>query len=189
MMKKFNVKCIYCKNTFVVYKLSEAKRRKFCNTSCAASYNNPRKPRRSKKRPCTVCGYVFFPPTNHLNRVRCNNCYNNNKYPRKTNRPKYLNYTSPDIDFMTKGELFTARKSWQSARSAITKHAIVTYRTSQKPQKCCICGYSKHFHVCHKKAVSDFLDSVLIKDINALYNLRALCPNHHWEFDNGLLKL
>ena len=188
-MKNFDVKCLYCKNIFTVHKLSEAKKRKFCNTSCSASYNNPKKPRRIKKRYCSACGSVFIPPKNHPNRLRCNICCNKNKYYKKSNRPRHGVYISPNIENMTKGELFALRKSWQSARSAITKHAIVTYRTSKKTQKCYICGYSKHFHVCHKRAVSDFSDSTLIKNINALSNLRALCPNHHWEFDNGLLKL
>ena len=38
-------------------------------------------------------------------------------------------------------------------------------------------------------AVSDFDDSALISEINSKDNLIALCPNHHWEYDHGLLKL
>ena len=36
----------------------------------------------------------------------------------------------------------------------------------------------------HIKAVSDFNDDTLISEINDIDNLIALCPNHHWEYDN-----
>lgn len=49
-------------------------------------------------------------------------------------------------------------------------------------------GYDKHIEIAHIKAVSDFSDDSLISEINDKNNLVALCPNHHWEFDNGFLK-
>lgn len=39
------------------------------------------------------------------------------------------------------------------------------------------------------KAVADFDDGTLVSEINDINNLIALCPNHHWEYDNGLLEL
>ena len=50
-------------------------------------------------------------------------------------------------------------------------------------------GYDKHYEVCHIKAVSDFSEDTPITVINHIDNLVALCPNHHWEFDNGLLDI
>ena len=56
--------------------------------------------------------------------------------------------------------------------------------------KCCqSCGYDKHYEICHIKAISEFTSDTLIKDINSLNNLIALCPNCHWEFDNNQLSL
>ena len=55
--------------------------------------------------------------------------------------------------------------------------------------KCAICGYDKHIEVAHIKAVSEFDDNATIGEINAITNLIGLCPNHHWEYDNGLLNL
>lgn len=46
------------------------------------------------------------------------------------------------------------------------------------------CGYSKHVELAHIKAVSDFDDSSLLSEVNSPDNLKALCPNCHWEFDN-----
>ena len=61
--------------------------------------------------------------------------------------------------------------------------------TLGEPMGCFVCGYTHHVQVCHKKAVSDFDDKALVKEINDIDNLVALCPNHHWEFDNKILKL
>ena len=94
-----------------------------------------------------------------------------------------------DVLTKTKGELFNSRKNWQSARSSIQKLARrVFFENIDKP-KCVICGYNKHVEVAHKKPVSEFDDNTLVKDINSINNLVGLCPNHHWEFDNGLLTL
>lgn len=90
---------------------------------------------------------------------------------------------------MTKKELFENRKNWQSARSAIQKEARKVFFSSNFTPKCAICGYDKHVEVAHIKSVSDFSDSATIKEINSIDNLIGLCPNHHWEYDNGILEL
>lgn len=87
----------------------------------------------------------------------------------------------------TKGSLFNSRKNWQSARSSIRKLAEKAFRESGLPCKCAICGYSNHVEIAHIKAVSEFSDDTLISEIDSPDNLIGLCPNHHWEFDNGLL--
>jgi len=61
------------------------------------------------------------------------------------------------------------------------------YRQSNKPQACIVCGYDKHFEVCHKRPINDFSDDAYVLEINDLENLVALCPNHHWEFDHNHL--
>ena len=89
----------------------------------------------------------------------------------------------------TKGELFKDRKTWQSARSAIRKIAWKTYMENNPSPSCAICGYDKHVEVAHIKPVAEFDDSAMVKEINSIDNLIGLCPNHHWEYDNGLLNL
>lgn len=49
---------------------------------------------------------------------------------------------------------------------------------------CEMCNYSKIVHICHINDISLFDESTPISKINSQDNLRALCPNHHWEFDN-----
>ena len=89
----------------------------------------------------------------------------------------------------TKGEIFSNRKNWQSARSGIRNIAQKIYMKNNLNPQCYICGYNKHVEVCHIKPVSEFNDSITIQEINSLDNLVGLCPNCHWEFDNGMLKL
>lgn len=89
----------------------------------------------------------------------------------------------------TKKQLLIDRKNYQSYRSAIRKFAEKTYKESNRELKCYICGYDKHVEIAHIKAVSDFNESSTIADINSLENLIALCPNHHWEFDNNIIEL
>lgn len=51
----------------------------------------------------------------------------------------------------------------------------------------CFCGYDRHVDICHKRDIADFPDNTLLKTVNHIDNLVALCPTHHWEFDNGYL--
>jgi 5-methylcytosine-specific restriction endonuclease McrA len=94
-----------------------------------------------------------------------------------------------DILTKTKGELFRLRKNWQSARSAIQKSARKIYFSEQEIKECLICGYGNHVEISHIIPVSSFNDDVLIYEINNINNLMALCPNHHWEYDNEILKI
>lgn len=52
---------------------------------------------------------------------------------------------------------------------------------------CANCGYSKHVQLAHIKAISSFPDTATLGEINSPENIIQLCPNCHWEFDNGLL--
>lgn len=89
----------------------------------------------------------------------------------------------------TKGELFANRKNWQSARSSIQKSARKIYMNYNNELKCKICGYNNHVEIAHIKSVSEHDDSSTIAQINSIDNLIGLCPNHHWEYDNGVLKI
>jgi hypothetical protein len=89
----------------------------------------------------------------------------------------------------TKGELFANRANWQSARSAIRRHAYLVFSAAKKKLECHVCGYSVHSEIAHKRGVSDFPPEATIAEINAIENLVALCPNHHWELDHSLLVL
>lgn len=69
------------------------------------------------------------------------------------------------------------------------KYAYIRYYAKQKAKelgwkKCSECGYDKHFEVAHIRPISDFPPETLLTEVNSESNLKALCPNCHWEFDN-----
>ena len=86
----------------------------------------------------------------------------------------------------TKAEIFKNR-NWTAARVLISGHARKVYTQSGLPRICAICGYRPHVDICHRKAVWTFPDDTKLSVINAITNLVALCPNHHWEFDHGMM--
>lgn len=61
------------------------------------------------------------------------------------------------------------------------------WKFMEMPTCCEVCGYDKHFELCHIKSVSSFDNNTPIKVVNNLNNLIALCPNCHWEFDHNLM--
>lgn len=138
---------------------------KFCSRSCAAKINNRLYPKRTKQNICLGLGCLT--PTVSKSGL-CRKCYleNNRKI----------------AGSLTKRELFSSL-SWQTARSRIQCHA----RRSISIEKCQICNYDNHVEVCHVRPVRDFPMEATVKEINDTKNLIALCPNHHWEFDHGLL--
>ena len=95
----------------------------------------------------------------------------------------------PEVLSRTKGELLSDRKNYQSYRSTVRKLAEKIYKENNPECKCAVCGYDKHIEIAHIKAVSDFDDNTIIAEINNINNLIGLCPNHHWEYDNGILDI
>lgn len=118
----------------------------------------------------------------------CATIYNNKLRPKKIKQPVEKHLTrKPKFNFLTgktKKEIFEMRANWQSARSAIRRHAVWIYDNSGKLKICEVCGYDKYIEICHIKSVSSFSENNVIEEINNINNLKCLCPNHHWEFDN-----
>lgn len=137
----------------------------FCSRSCSASFNNQKVPRKQKqKKYCKHCEQQIFG-----RRTTCDNC-----------NPSYVDWSKVTLREVRQKAAFQ-----HSAR--VRQLARKLYRQSNKPQACNVCGYDKHFEVCHKRPINDFSDDSYILEINDLENLVALCPNHHWEFDHNHL--
>lgn len=165
-------KCLKCDAIIVIpdnKKVSQIKHKKFCTSSCAAKYNN-----------------VLYPKKIKTIKV---------KIPRlkkpKIERVKIIKEKvslKRTLEGLNKGEFFKKASNWQSARSSIQRHARRTYNESDKPKQCKVCEYKLHYQVCHVKSVSSFPDEAdIVNEINHIENLMALCPNHHWEYDEGIL--
>ena len=54
-------------------------------------------------------------------------------------------------------------------------------------RRCTKLGIVLNSQLC--RPVSEFYENTPIFEINSITNLIALCPNHHWEYDNGILKI
>ena len=163
------VTCKTCKKEF--NKLSSQMKRSksgfhFCSRSCSQSYNNRKNPKRLKTNKCKKCSSLIY-----SGKVYCTECYT---------------FFCDDSEVSINDLRCT--ENYQKS-SKIRSRARTIYKNSDKPKICSICGYDKHVHIAHIKAISSFPKSSKMKEVNALSNLVALCPNHHWEFDHGLLTL
>lgn len=145
----------------------ETKNPKFCSRSCAALYNNkdPNVRRRTKTKQCKTCSTLVY---SHY--TYCSDCF----------KARGVDWATVSYD-----ELRGKAKYQKNSRIRdLARRKLL--KTTQK-QECSVCGYDKHVHVCHKKAISDFPGTTTISEINSIDNLVYLCPNCHWEFDNNLL--
>lgn len=166
-------KCKNCGKDIVFNgRLAETKIKIFCNRTCAGLFNNKHK---KKKRTCSVCNVEIKAAWAEL----CKKCSCLKIRIKSINR----------LYEKTKGEVFANSISWQGARSCIRKHASNIFYLSSTEVKCTICGYDKFVEVAHIKSVSSFDDNVKLSEINNINNLIGLCPNHHTEYDKGLINL
>lgn len=138
---------------------SEAKRKKYCNHSCAASANNRAFPKREPRpRFCKRCGSQVFLKARGYRR-HCETC---------------------------RAEIVAAGLSRKTVaevkRAVLYEHARSVMRS--EPKQCEACGYSKHVDVCHVRAVRLFPPETRLAVVNARSNLRHLCKNCHWELDH-----
>lgn len=172
--------CKYCDEVIRILdgqSAAEVRRKKFCDRACRNRYNNPL--RRKKTDVCKTCNKEFerYKTDGGVWSIskNCKFCQS-------------LGYGN-SIAFMmkTKEEVYRTYKTKFSARNAISGNAQVVYKNSNRPYTCVICGYAKHVDIAHIKSVADFDNSVPMSEINNISNLVALCPNHHWEFDNNQL--
>lgn len=177
-------KCEHCGAVIEIApdkKAGSARRKRFCNHSCAAKSSN-KIPRRRGPRPktvvvrkCKVCGEAFEARRNQDGRLE-----NARRCP--SHRAEV-----PITAGMTKGELRARSSGYHNARAAIGHHAQAAFKSSGKEATCRICKYSRGVHVHHIQPVSEFPETAQIDEINAPGNLVALCPNHHWEAHHGFL--
>lgn len=142
------------------------------------------------------CNIILVPDNTRVSDTRvkkfcnrkCASIFNNHKRA----KPKIIIKKARQCNLrlnITKQELFDRRANYQSARSCIRNNASKVFYSKNKYPKCSVCGYDKHIEVAHIKSVSSFSGNALIYEINDISNLIGLCPNHHWEFDNGLLDI
>jgi len=143
---------------------------KFCSKACNIIYNNHLHPKR-KKLPhfCKYCGALV-----KARETVCAECRQNNVH-------------KVDWSKRTIGEI---RRTRQHATPTVLRNlAKDIYEKSGRAYICQRCGYSKHVEICHIASIKSFSDDTPAMVVSRLDNLIALCPNCHWEFDHGFLKI
>jgi len=184
--------CEFCHSIIEVRnneKPADARRRKFCNHTCAAKYTNVRRGRKLKYDVCQKCGAKLpkiksSSGKGYLKRRYCELCL---PIVQRQNVQKRHPNRLPDlIETMTLREVRKI-KGRAATRTSITKHAKLVYEASNKPKHCILCNFLPVYQLCHKTPVASFPKDTLISEVNNLDNLVALCPNHHILFDTELL--
>lgn len=186
---------VSCKNCNTNFKktLSEIVKssNNFCNSICSAVYNNKRRLLTAysiKKRRFTikvVDNYVYI-----INIVKCRNC--SKLYRKKGSRRSDTSTCSVfcRLEYGMKIKIMedcinrSGANTYDLVRDNARKYSKYFYEP-----RCENCGYDKHYEVCHIKDLKDFTRKETLFEVNNKDNLVHLCPNCHWEFDKGLLKL
>jgi hypothetical protein len=136
-------------------------------------------PAKLKVRTCPICKELWSLPQKiyHPYNDVCPKC-------REEQREAFKAETMGDL--RNKIGLKGKHPSW--LHSYVRVRARNAHKKELDKSHCEACSYSKHLEICHIKALSSWPDEALVTEVNARSNVRFLCPNHHWEFDNGHLK-
>lgn len=165
-------RCLHCQK--------ETKNAKCCSQSCWGKCL----PHRAKKKPvsCITCGIQIS--EKYKRKKFCDKC---RKQPMRDCGK--LN----DWSQITFNTLLSHNPSIFHVHNRIRQAArnkIFPKRKNASHVKVCeYCGYNRTVEVCHIKPIASFSRDEPISSINSLDNLICLCPNCHWEFDNGLLDI
>jgi hypothetical protein len=154
---------------------------KFCSRKCSCIYrNNHNHPRKGKGKGKPICATALCDNrVDSYSHKFCRQCIESKQMMVYTKNP-------------TKGDLacqYTKHNHRSSAYSYIRWHARAVVMKDVEKKSCIHCGYDKHVELCHIKSIQNFSDNSTLEQINNPENLMFLCPNCHWEFDNGLLKM
>lgn len=141
----------------------------FCSKSCAASFNNKAYPKKKLTRQCVEC-------TNIVKSYRHTRCQAHWQAHKET---KWENKTIGE--YRNRLSIVGKHKSWRHAHIRL---AAKKYLREAAKKACEVCGYDKHVEVAHIVPIYSFPDNALIREVNHKNNLKLLCPNCHWEFDN-----
>lgn len=141
----------------------ETKNPNYCSRSCSAVNSNRVSPKRRVEGKCDRCNKPIT---------------KRNKFCKPCLKEGYLG----DVSLK---EAIYEKHHRSSAYALIRARARLVLSKS----KCAKCPYSKHTEVCHIKPIGSFDLETKISVINSPDNLIRLCPNCHWEYDHGILKL
>ncbi len=181
------VKCTYCNNDLKRTAKDVAKNKTgnyYCNNCYNAEGFSP-VGRPKKERTCIDCFNTFTYnfsgiETQRSSEGRCVDCRTKFKISKENSFKLHSISEYLKITPLTK----------QNLRKTISGFCRA-WNISLSKVACQNCSYSKHTEFCHIIPVSFYMKNpeTLLGTINDPNNILILCPNCHWEFDNGHLKL
>lgn len=146
--------CLYCGKEII-----GEKRKRFCNSSCAASFNNKIRNRKKKSKPIRFCSYCGKPLKRTQMKFCSQDCINNKKY----------------YDYIKKWE--NGEENGISGTSGISKY-IRKFLFEKNNYKCQKCGWGEINPTTNKIPLQvHHIDGNCLN--NSKENLELLCPNCH----------
>jgi len=152
-------------------------RQTYCSISCGAVASNKRRIKkewkseklRERRSKFCECGKSMY-----YKSERCLDC---------DRKKKCLNWLDKTLFEMTRSDNNRLYKF-----NEVRTHARKMMKYFGGEYKCTYCDFNTCLHVDHKKGLSEFSPDTLMKEVNGLYNLRYLCPNHHTMVTKGLIE-
>lgn len=161
-------KCLNCSK--------DTTNKKFCCKSCAAIVNN-KIPKRKIKKQCSKCSSVV----RNYRSTLCEHHFQE----LLTTKKEYIQ----NLSISAYTERACIKRLHVSSKFAHIRGLCRTWNKDKAKLPCHICGYSKHVELAHIRPLRSFPLTALLREVNSPLNVIQLCPNCHWEFDNGLISL
>lgn len=167
--------CLFCNKIIEIkdnQRISDVIIKKFCNKSCAASFNNKGISRNKKEEKLCKCG--------------------NKKSKGSINCKKCSDKIKSKIGDRTLSYFIKDKKYLSSKCQEIRTNAKKVIEKSNIEKVCCYCNnheFDSILEVHHIKGILKFDQESLISEINDINNLVWLCPNHHTMLEKGLIIL
>lgn len=150
---------------------------------------------------CLNCQVVFNKHNSECKRSprhfcsrSCAASYNNKGVQRNPPKPKQesIKLATEKIKQLTIAE-YQSRNSVKNKHPSWKNSHIRDFNRNWNKElrqlPCQKCGYSAHVELAHIKPLSEFNSNAILAEVNNPRNILVLCPNHHWEFDHGILNL
>lgn len=184
---------VICKNCGKEFEKSSTEVRKhpnhFCSRSCSATFNNKGKQRNPPKiRICKQCKSEYTYNRTLNTQTFCSDCFSKLGIE-KGNGTNLISEQIKQLsigDYRNRESVKDKHPSWLHSN---IRNQCRSWNKGIDINGCQVCGYKVHTELCHIKPIASFENTAKLSEINHPDNILVLCPNHHWEFDNNIIKL
>ena len=139
---------------------------KYCSRSHAAIHTNQQAPKRHLTRKCQECDMLIAG-----SRQFC-----------AVHGKRKANYRLLTVAQLKAKDAIKHPSYYRGYLNSITR-----LLNAHRLRVCQVCGYDKHVEYCHIQPIKSFADSTVVHVVSGPDNILILCPNCHWEYDQGLL--